>query len=117
MQAKSSQLAHPRALVKPHSGCTSISIHATWETKDLIRAVLLFLFPLGAVLMAPAALWSQTVSFVGAQTMVGTGLNHPFGMAVLAGKEHSSPAGQRRPGTLEFARARPAGGFRHTGAG
>jgi hypothetical protein len=38
MQVKSSQLPQPRALVNPHSGCASISIHTARGAKDLIRA-------------------------------------------------------------------------------
>jgi large repetitive protein len=83
MQVKNSQLPQSRALVNPHSGCTSISIHAARGAKDLIRAVLLFLLAFGAVLMAPAALWSQTVSFAGSQTTVAaSALNQPTGVAL-----------------------------------
>jgi streptogramin lyase len=85
MQAKSSQLPQSRALVKPRSGCGSISIHTRRCAKHLIRVVLLFLVPVGAVLMAPAALWSQTVSFAGAHT------------AVNAGTVNVCPSGQASP--------------------
>src|SRR5438270_12972771 len=85
MQVKSSELPQPGALVNPHSSCASISIHATWEAKDLIRAVLLFLLPLGLALMAPIALHAQAVvSFTGVQSTVGSGLNYANGVAVDA---------------------------------
>jgi large repetitive protein len=84
MQVKSSQLSQERALVKPHSGCTSISIHAgpARRANELIRPVLLFLLAVGVVLMAPAALWSQTVSFAGVQSTVSSELYDPFNVAV-----------------------------------
>jgi sugar lactone lactonase YvrE len=81
MQVISSQLSQRRGLLKPHSGCASISIHAAGWAKDLILAVVLFLLPLGAVLMAPDA-QAQTVSFAGAQTTVARGLNLAAGVAV-----------------------------------
>ncbi|MFL6351961.1 MAG: choice-of-anchor D domain-containing protein [Bryobacteraceae bacterium] len=82
MQVKSSQLSQRRGLLKPHSGCASISIHAARWAKDLILAVLLFLLPLGAVLMAPAA-QAQSISFAGSQTAVAaSGLSQPTGVAV-----------------------------------
>ena len=94
MQVKSSQLSQLRALVKPHSGCASISIHTGRWAKDLIRAVLLFLLSLGAVLMAPAG-EAQTVSFAGAQTTAVSGLAEPRDVAVdVAGNVFIADVGQ-----------------------
>jgi hypothetical protein len=38
MQLTNNQLSPRRALVKPHSGCASISFHTPRRAKDLIRA-------------------------------------------------------------------------------